>query len=140
MKKNRRKNNRRRRRIQKVRKRKYTPEQKEAYARKLRKRMTPAEQAVWRILKRRQGEVGAEFIPQGVTVGYIPDFVERTSMLVVEIDGPIHRFLRKQDERRTKHLEEAGYSVIRFTNEQALTQTERVVSTILENCVWNPPS
>ena len=108
-----------------------TADGKERYAARLRKNMTPAELAVWTLLKRVQWEVDADFEPQKVVIGYIPDFVEEESKLIVEIDGPIHKYLKKRDARRQGHLEKEGYTVIRFPNSQVLSHTWRVVKEIL---------
>jgi len=96
--------------------------------------MTKSEETIWIALKRRQWEVGAEFEPQQVIAGYIPDFVERESMLIVEIDGKIHDRMKKKDAIRTVNLNSAGYTVIRYTNEEALHRTEQVVDDILSHC------
>ena len=111
--------------------RKYTLAEKEAYARKLRKRMTPAEVAVWVALRRETWVHNIEFTPQKVTCGYIPDFVCEEHKLVVEIDGPIHKYQRKADAIRQRNIELAGYKVIRFTNREALWKTDWVIQEIL---------
>lgn len=100
---------RRRGRPKKRSKYRYTLEEKRAYADKLRKRMTPAELKLWVELKRRQSRVGADFKAQEVVCGYIPDFVELSAGLIVEVDGPIHRHQKKRDAIRQKHLEASGY-------------------------------
>ena len=101
--------------------------------------MTESEVVIWRELKLRQWEVGATFEAQQVICGYIPDFVERESMLIIEIDGRIHERLRRKDAIRTANLRAEGYSVIRFTNYQAETQTEQVVDSILGHCNYKHP-
>ena len=52
--------------------------------------------------------------------------------LVIEIDGGYHQLPEQQtsDEERTKWLNEQGLKVIRFTNEEILTNTEQVINTI----------
>lgn len=97
--------------------------------------MTPAELAVWTLLKKVQWEVDADFEPQKVVIGYIPDFVEEESKLIVEIDGPIHKYRKQRDARRQGHLEKEGYTVIRFTNAEVLSSTWRVVKEILRQVV-----
>jgi len=126
---------RRQKRFPKKPRRGYTDEEKRAYAEKLKKRMTPAEQELWYVLKRRMTSWELEFSPQEVVCGYIPDFYCHEVSLVVEVDGPIHRFLRERDARRQRHLELAGNTVIRFTNRQAFFRTEDTVTEILNTAI-----
>jgi very-short-patch-repair endonuclease len=115
----------------------FSLKEKQRYADRLRERMTRSEVIIWKELKRRQHEVGATFEAQQVICGYIPDFVERESMLIVEIDGKIHEKLRRKDAIRTANLRKEGYTVIRFTNEQAETRTDQVIEAILGHCSYN---
>ena len=55
-------------------------------ARQLRKRLTTAEQLLWRRLRRRQ-ILGVQFNRQKVIAGYIVDFYAFRAGLVIEIDG-----------------------------------------------------
>jgi len=118
--------------------RRFSLREKEKFADKLREQMTGSEVVIWRELKRRQWEVGATFEAQQVICGYIPDFVERESMLIVEIDGKIHEKLRRKDAIRTANLRREGYTVIRFTNELAETRTDQVIESILGYCKYDP--
>jgi very-short-patch-repair endonuclease len=118
----------RRKRIRKRKKRRYTLEEKEAYAAKLRKRMTPAEQILWRRLRSRKG---FNFEAQQVICGYIPDFVERDAMLIIEVDGAIHRYRQRYDSRRTQHLRRKGYKVLRYTNSQVRNDIDLVLEEVL---------
>ena len=112
----------------------YSLEEKERYAARLRKNLTQAEQVVWDSLKLRQEGLKVNFQPQRVVAGYIPDFVCMRSMVIVEIDGSVHKYQKKRDAMRQRHLEWAGYRVLRFTNSQALGQTYWVVTRILSEC------
>lgn len=93
--------------------------------------MTFAEGRVWELLKEWQKGTQRKFRPQVVTRGYIPDFVDEERKVIVEIDGSVHARLRESDAIRQKHLEDAGYQVLRFTNEEAIHNTEYVVDSIL---------
>lgn len=55
-------------------------------------------------------------------------------MLIVEVDGSIHELeeVRKNDEQRQKELEEAGFTVLRFTNNEVLTNIQWVHSCLEE--------
>ena len=64
--------------------------------------------------------------------GYIVDFYCPSKKLVVEIDGPQH--LKKEnkeyDETRRKYLEGLDIKILRFTNKEVATETEKVVRRI----------
>jgi very-short-patch-repair endonuclease len=91
--------------------------------------MTPAERILWQIL--RAGRVGIKFQRQVVLAPYIADFASRSQRLVVEIDGETHVGREAYDEARTAALEERGYRVLRFTNEDVMTNAEGVAEAIL---------
>jgi very-short-patch-repair endonuclease len=63
------------------------------------------------------------------------DFYCAEAKLVIEIDGDVHAHPEqaRQDEKRSKHLEELGYKIIRFTNDEVLNNLEGVAQTLLEN-------
>ncbi|OSZ70008.1 hypothetical protein CAP40_04020 [Sphingomonas sp. IBVSS2] len=86
-----------------------------ARAKAMRVSPTPAETAMWRILRAKQFE-GVKFARQVVIAPYIADFVARSRGLIIEIDGDTHALRDAQDARRTSWLERQGYRVIRFTN------------------------
>jgi very-short-patch-repair endonuclease len=108
---------------------KYTLEEKRAYADALRDEMTPSEKKLWKVLQ----EWKPVFEAQQVVCGYIPDFICRGRMLVIEVDGPIHLKKRKRDAKRTRHLENQGWRVIRFTNAQVMHRLESVLDRIRNN-------
>ena len=92
--------------------------------------MTPAESVLWEYLRGHQ--LGVQFRRQHPIYGYIPDFVCLRKRLVVEVDGAYH-YLGDQpisDEERTKYLNEYGFDVIRFTNEEVLNDTVNVINKI----------
>jgi len=60
---------------------------------------------------------------------FIP-YIELT--LIIEIDGKNHLKQKEQDELRTSTLNEKGYKVIRFKNEDVFTNARLVVSKIKE--------
>ena len=101
-------------------------------ARELRQCMTPAERALWRILRRKQ-LAGYYFRRQHPIKYYIVDFYCHSERLVVEVDGSIHlKPENKQyDARRTAVINRFGIDVLRFTNEQVLQSPQWVLSAIL---------
>lgn len=100
------------------------------FARKNRKKPTLAETYLWEHL--RQEQLGADFRRQHVIFDYIVDFVCLDRRLVIEVDGAYHaeREQQEDDEVRTSHLEQIGFRVIRFSNEEILYDTESVLEKI----------
>lgn len=96
-------------------------------ARGNRKNMTEAESIFWSLVK--GNLLGQRCLRQHIIGDYIVDFLFRKSKVIVEIDGGYH-FTEKQqtdDAVRTDWLEQQGYKVIRFTNEQVLCDTDNVI-------------
>ena len=103
----------------------------EAAARCLRRNMTPAEQKLWDALKGRQLD-GLKFRPQHPVGPFILDFWCPARKLVVELDGGSHEGREAEDEARTQRLQDYGYRVIRFRNEEVLTDLPSVLERIRE--------
>jgi len=59
--------------------------------------------------------------------------------LAVEVDGGIHETRTEEDAARTQLLEIHQYRVIRFRNEEILTNLEAVLSQILTAARASPP-
>lgn len=98
-------------------------------ARRLRSNMTDAERRLWRHLRLEQMQ-GCKFRRQTPIGAYIVDFVSFDAMLVIEVDGGQHADNREADEQRTRYLNQLGYRVIRFWNNQVLQETDAVLETI----------
>ena len=83
-------------------------------ARALRAAQTPAEHAVWRILK--AAPFDAWHFRRQVPFGtrYIADFASHRGQLIVEIDGNTHDLAAPDEIARTSWLEAQGYRVVRF--------------------------
>ena len=94
--------------------------------------MTPAESALWEGLRNKN--LGVKFRRQHPVNAYIPDFVCLEKLLVVEVDGGYHFVGNQQvsDEERTRYLEQNGFEVIRFTNEEVLGDIDGVLERIKE--------
>ncbi len=100
-------------------------------ARGLRRRMTDAEQSLWRRL--RNDQLGVRFYRQKPLGPYIVDFYSFQARLVIELDGSQHGddpSIRKQDESRDAWLCSRGLRVLRFNDRQALTETQAVMEVI----------
>ena len=98
------------------------------HARRLRRDSTDAERLMWRALRSRQ-LADLKFRRQATIGPYIPDFVCIEARLVIEIDGGQHD--EDLDRERTRFLEQRGFKVLRFWNNDVLANPEEVLETIL---------
>jgi very-short-patch-repair endonuclease len=96
-------------------------------ARHLRRKESDAERKLWSKLHSRQFE-NVKFRRQHPIGKYIVDFVSLKKKIVIEIDGGQHNETgnREKDELRTAWLENEGYHVIRFWNNDVLTNIDGV--------------
>lgn len=85
----------------------------------LRKRQTPAEVTLWKVLRDRRLD-SVKFRRQYPIGPFVVDFCCPQLRLIVELDGRIHDELVEQDEERTRLLAASGYNVVRFSNEEVL--------------------
>jgi len=97
--------------------------------RRLRANMTDAEQRLWRALRRKQIS-GFKFRRQHPFGDYIIDFVCLETMLAIEVDGGQHNAQRAEDSARTEYLTRAGFRVLRFWNNEVLSDIESVTTVI----------
>ena len=109
-----------------------------AKARALRIKMTDAEQHLWQHLRRRQMN-GHKFRRQFSLSQYIVDFVCLEQRLIIEIDGGQHSEQVEYDTKRTRFLESDGFRVIRFWNNEVLTETKAVLDVIEAVLSGSPP-
>jgi len=98
------------------------------YRKDLKNNPTEAENILWKFLKAKQ--LGAKFRRQHVVGRYIADFICLSKKLIIEVDGKIHQSQQDEDAQRTEYLNEKGYKVIRFTNEQIIADIDSVVEKI----------
>ena len=98
-----------------------------------RSKPTEAENALWQYLRDKQLD-GIKFRRQHIIDKYIADFISLESKLIVEVDGSIHQLPenKESDIQRTERLNELGYTVIRFTNNEVLHDIEAVTGSIKE--------
>jgi very-short-patch-repair endonuclease len=102
-----------------------------ARARTLRQDMTEPERRVWQILRSQQMN-GYKFRRQLPMGCYFADFVCHEARLIVEIDGGQHDRSSPQERERTGFLRDEGYRVLRFWNDEVLTNLDGVHQTIAE--------
>ena len=107
-------------------------------ARNLRKRLTDTERFLW--LQLRAGQVeGYKFRRQTPIGKYVVDFVCHEQRVIVEVDGGQHSENAEEDRIRDKWLGEQGYIILRFWDNEVLTNMEGVLEVIRDNCKSHPP-
>ncbi|OIR18027.1 hypothetical protein GALL_13530 [mine drainage metagenome] len=110
------------------------PEDIRAYAREMRNRMTDAEALLWMMLRNRR-IAGAKFRRQHPVGRYILDFYCDEKRLGIELDGGQHSEAVEYDKQRDSWLRVQGIQVLRFWNNQMLTETEVVLEVIYQAIV-----
>ena len=100
-------------------------------ARQLRRTMTPAERKLWWHIREARFE-GTHFRRQATIGRYFVDFCCHTRKLIIEVDGESHAQQRQifADASRTEFLNARGYRVLRFWNNEVLTNIEGVMMLI----------
>ena len=89
-------------------------------ARRFRREMTAAEYRLWQHLRANRLD-GIHFRRQVVIEGFIVDFYCPSKSLVIEVDGDIHDLQPEYDAERTKILENIGLKIIRFHNDDVMS-------------------
>ena len=107
-------------------------------SRELRANMTPAERKLWAHLSARK-VADVRFNRQFPIGQFICDFVSRGAKLVIEVDGATHGESERADAERTRFIEQHGYRVIRFWNNEVMGNVEGVVAEI-ERVLRDTPS
>jgi ATP-dependent exoDNAse (exonuclease V) beta subunit/very-short-patch-repair endonuclease len=100
-------------------------------AKEMRKHPTPAEKVLWMELKSKSLQ-DYKFRQQHLIADFIVDFVCLSKKLIVEVDGKIHDLQKEYDEERTNILNEKGFKVIRFSNEEVIGSISVVLEKIKE--------
>jgi leucyl-tRNA synthetase len=97
----------------------YTPVQYEL-AKQMRKEHTEAEGVLWEVI--RDSKLGVKFRRQHPIDKYIVDFICLQERLIVEADGGYHTSEEQKfyDAERTRVLNDIGFEVMRFTNEEII--------------------
>ena len=103
------------------------------YANKLRKEMTKAEACLWKFVLKESQMKDYVFRRQRPILHYIADFMCKELLLVIEVDGATHfeNDVVKKDLRKQKDLENEGYTVLRFWDDDVLNNIFWVQRTIM---------
>jgi len=107
-------------------------------ARRLRRDQTDAERALWFRLRDRRLN-GLKFRRQMPIKSYVVDFCCEAAHLVIELDGGQHGERNVEDAKRTADLEAYGYLVLRFWNNDVLSNIDGVLETIAAIASHVPP-
>lgn len=104
------------------------------YARSLRNGSTQSEIELWKELRAKEFH-GYKFIRQKPLLNYIADFYCYEMELVIELDGYTHQFEETQirDKKKDKSLQESGLTVMRFTDDEVLSDMCNVLAVIKEH-------
>jgi len=110
-------------------------------ARELRKDQTSAEELLWSLLRNRQ-LLGFKFRRQHQFGRYVADFYCRNAQLVIECDGSAHNSNEQwhHDRNRDAYMELQGLTVLRFSNERVLKDTDSVIDEIASRLVGQAAS
>ena len=98
-------------------------------ARRLRADMTDAERALWRAI--RKDQLGQRFYRQFPIPPYIVDFACLDAGLIIECDGGQH-VDSTEDARRDSYLRAKEWRILRFWNNDILTNRAGVLQTIAD--------
>ena len=92
--------------------------------------MTEAEKRLWYLMRRHhlEGKLFRRQVPIG---SYVIDFACLAERLLIEVDGGQHAAQAEQDAQRTAWLEQRGFRVMRFWNNDVLGNTEGVLEMIV---------
>ena len=107
-------------------------------AKRLRQEATDAERVLWREVRAHRF-AGLKFKRQEPLGLYVVDFVCYEAKLIVELDGGQHANRQESDAERTRWLESRGFRVVRFWNNDVLTNTAGVMQEIEKEITRHSP-
>lgn len=97
-------------------------------AKQMRANPTNTEKILWDKLKNKQ--LGVKFRQQHIVNKFIVDFCSIEKALIIEVDGKIHEKQKEADKQRTKILENEGYKIVRYTNDDVINNINDVIAKI----------
>lgn len=99
------------------------------FADSLRKTMTKAEACLWKYALRAGKLKNWQFRRQRPVLNYIADFMCKDLLLIIEVDGYTHNFEEtiEKDFKKEKALEQVGFKVMRFQDEEVLNDIDNVI-------------
>ena len=109
---------------------------KRSQARRLQHALTDAEYQLWQLLRSRQ-LTDIKFRRQVPLGPWVVDFVSFEYMLVIEADGSQHAD-NTHDQIRDTDLRKRGFRILRFWNNDILTNADGVLQQVLETIEQSP--
>jgi very-short-patch-repair endonuclease len=108
------------------------PDRNRRNAKAMRRVMTDAELKLWHELRAHR-LMALGFRRQAPVAGYIVDFACSEKRLIVELDGSQHADAERaaSDSKRTQRLEQDGWTVLRFWNDDVLRDIDNVCQHIV---------
>ena len=102
------------------------------FAKEHRNGSTKAEIRLWCEVLRNRQLLGYSFLRQRPISDYIADFFCKELKLIIEVDGLSHQFeeVRLKDNTRERNLEQLGYHIIRFNDNEVMNDIANVVRTL----------
>lgn len=100
-------------------------------AKKLRKDSTEAEKRLWSKLRAKQ-LAGFKFRRQQPLGPYVVDFINFEKRLIIEVDGGQHALQKERDNERDCWLNERGFEVLRYWNNEIIDNLDGVLEAILK--------
>ena len=99
---------------------------------------TEAEKCLWEMLRAKK--MGHRFRRQHIIGDFIVDFICLSLNLIIEVDGKYHNApkQREADYLRDSILSQAGYTILRFTNEEIIGNIDYVVQRITTAMTESP--
>ena len=113
-----------------------------ANAKRLRKEMTDAEKRLWWHLRARLPLVGTHFRRQVPIGPFVVDFVCLEYRLIIEVDGDQHGTDQAlaYDARRDAYLQRSGFSILRFSNREVMSELDSVLDTVFAALAATTPT
>lgn len=113
----------------------------EELARELRNSSSKAEVRLWTELLGAGKMKGHTFLRQHPVLNFIADFMSKELKLIIELDGYIHNDEKRwfKDQSRQKELEEYGFTILRFTDDEVINDLPNVSRQIEHWIEHHPP-
>lgn len=102
------------------------------HSKRLRRELTQEERRLWYLLRSRRFD-RYKFRRQHPVGHYILDFACCEARLAIELDGGQHDERKAYDQHRTNCLNEQGWTLVRFWNNELWNNEEAVMESILGN-------
>ena len=100
------------------------------FSKELRSNQTDCENIIWEHLRAKRLN-GIKFRRQVPIGKYIVDFVNLGKKLIIELDGSQHIENINYDKQRSEYLKMLGYTVLRFFDNDVISNLDGVLNEIL---------